>query len=147
MGKKVPKQNFKIDSHKAKQTQIVDDFFGKKPSWVFTSIDNTKWTIDKDTFWNDILPKLREFETQTWNEIFLAAKKENHSINVTDLNPVAQKRLEELYIEAESIRSLRFTGKIRLYGYMQGSAFCILWYDTDHGDNNTCVCRSRKKHT
>lgn len=22
-----------------------------------------------------------------------------------------------------------------------------IWFDKDHGDNDTCVCRSKKKHT
>lgn len=42
---------------------------------------------------------------------------------------------------------VRITGKHRLYGFMRGAVFNVLWYDLDHGDNDTCVCRSRKKHT
>lgn len=45
------------------------------------------------------------------------------------------------------IISLRITENHRLYGYMSGRVFNILWYDDDHGDNNNCVCRSHLKHT
>ena len=90
---------------------------------------------------------LKAFETQTWSEILVKDKKQNHAINVYDLNKTAQERLEEKYIEAEALISLRITGTHRLYGYMEGSVFHILWYDIEHGDNETCVCRSHKKHT
>lgn len=55
--------------------------------------------------------------------------------------------MAERYIEAEALISLRMTGNHRLYGYMSGRVFNIIWYDDDHGDNDTCVCRSFKKHT
>ena len=74
-------------------------------------------------------------------------KKQKHSIKVKDLNKTAQDRLAARYIEAESIISLRITGNHRLYGYITGKVFHVLWYDDDHGDNHTCVCRSSLKHT
>lgn len=97
--------------------------------------------------WEEILPRLKALETQTWSEILVKDKKQNHAINVYDLNKAAQERLEERYIEAEVLISLRMTGTHRLYGYMTGYVFHVLWYDNGHGDNETCVCRSYKKHT
>lgn len=63
------------------------------------------------------------------------------------MNKTAYDRLFDLQIECDSLISLRLNGTHRLYGYMQNSAFCILWYDADHGDNADCVCRSNKRHT
>ncbi len=83
----------------------------------------------------------------TWSEIIVKANKQNHSIDVDSLNKVAQDKLAKLHIEAESLLSLRLRGTIRLYGFMVGPVYSILWYDDDHGDNNTCVCRSSLKHT
>ena len=77
----------------------------------------------------------------------VTANKQNHSLNLKDLNKVAQDRLISMYIEAESLISLRITGTHRLYGYMVGRVFTILWYDDNHGDNEKCVCRSHLKHT
>ena len=77
----------------------------------------------------------------------LRTKKQNHSLDLDDLNKIAQDRLAEKYIEAEALISLRITGNHRLYGYMTGSVFNVLWYDDDHGDNSKCVCRSYLKHT
>lgn len=63
------------------------------------------------------------------------------------LNKTVQNRLDELRIETKAVISLRMKGTYRLYGYRIGNVFYILWFDTNHGDNDTCVCRSRKKHT
>ena len=126
-------------------------FYSKHPSWTFSNADQEMWPFSKehvgDLIWSEILPRLKAFETQTWNEILLIDKKQNHSINVNNLNKAAQDRLANKYIEAESIISLRLTGNHRLYGYISGSVFNVLWYDDDHGYNNKCVCRSYLKHT
>ena len=60
---------------------------------------------------------------------------------------IAAGSILSIYLEAESIISLRVGATKRLYGYMDRAVFCVLWYDPDHGDNNTCVCRAAKKHT
>jgi len=128
-----------------------DQYYSENPAWSFSNIDQDMWSFTQqhigDFIWTEILPRLKSLETQTWSEILVRDKKMNHSINVYELNKTAQDRLTEKYIEAESLISLRITGNHRLYGYMSGRVFNILWYDDDHGDNNTCVCRSYLKHT
>ncbi len=117
------------------------------PSWCFRYCDSKYWTFNSDEFMNDILPKLRILETQTWNEILVKANKQNHSIDTETLNKLARNRLDTMNIEAEAIVSLRLQSTHRLYGYRIGSVFHILWYDKNHGDNNTCVCRAHKRRT
>lgn len=125
--------------------------YSSYPSWRFSASDNNQWGLVKenigDNIWTEILPYLKNIETQTWQEIFVAAKKNNHSVNVSSLNSIAQKRLEELHLEMDSLLSLRLSGKHRIYGFFDYDAFCILWYDNEHGDNTNCVCKSAKKHT
>lgn len=128
-----------------------EQYYMQTPAWTFTNADQDMWTLTRehcgDLFWSEILPRLRAFETQTWSEILVQAKTHNHALNLDDLNKVAQDRLVYLHIEAESLISLRLSATHRLYGYMSGKVFNILWYDTEHGDNSTCVCRSHLKHT
>ena len=128
-----------------------DQYYSQHPSWNFSSCDKEKWSINSEEvheiFWNEMLPHLQGWETQTWGDILINAKKQNHSIEVRELNKVASDRMVELYVEAEAVISLRLTGTHRIYGYiMKDAVFNILWIDLEHGDNNTCVCRSRKKH-
>ena len=128
-----------------------EQYYSQTPAWTFSNADTEKWAFSQDhlgdLIWTEILPKLRGLETQKWSEILVGSKKQNHSLDLKDLNKAAQDRLVSKYIEAESLISLILSGKQRLYGYMTGRVFNILWYDEGHGDNDTCVCRSRLKHT
>ncbi len=131
-----------------------DYFYKKKPSWAFLKCDidkNIQWSFYKkrliNEFWDVIFPKLREFESMTWEQILIDGKKQNHGIIPNNLNKCARDRLCELHIEAEAIYSLRLGGSLRIYGYIENSTYYILWYDDNHGDNDTCVCRSFLKHT
>lgn len=136
---------------KIEQSENPDKYYAENPAWAFVNIDNDMWAFTKenidDSIWTEIIPFLKSLESQTWNEILIRDKKKNHSIQVKDLNKIAQERLIMRFIEAESLISLRITGKHRLYGYMTGRAYNILWYDDNHGDNETCVCKSNLKHT
>lgn len=128
-----------------------DSYGGQKPSWCFNRSDKEQWSLNEknasDKFWSEILPHLEGWETQTWDEILVKNKKHNHFIDVEDLNKAAQQRLAERMVEADAVVSLSLSNTHRLYGYLIGAVFYILWYDKGHGDNDGCVCRSRKKHT
>lgn len=133
------------------QKSNPEQYYSECPAWRFSSMDKEKWTLDLErtdiSTWTEIFEKLNEFDGKTWQDILISSKKFNHSIDTSLLNKCASDRLEKLHIEAESIISLRFSGTHRLYGYMTGHIFNVLWYDDNHGDNNTCVCRSWLKHT
>jgi hypothetical protein len=128
-----------------------EQYYSQNPAWTFANSDQEMWPFTQEhigeLIWDEILPRLKALESQTWNEILVRDKKQNHSINVEELSKIAQDRLANRFIEAESLISLRVTGNHRIYGYMTGRVFNILWYDDDHGDNKTCVCRSHLKHT
>ena len=153
-GSKKNKQIKQIERPKGKSIAQGGDpgqYYSQNPAWAFANADREMWAFSQqhigDSIWTEIIPRLKALETQTWGEILVRDKKQNHSLNLDELNKVAQNRLAAKYIEAESLISLRLTGKHRLYGYMSGRTFNILWYDDDHGDNSTCVCRSNLKHT
>lgn len=126
-------------------------YYMQNPAWTFANSDQEMWAFSQEhigeLIWTAIFPRLKALETQTWSEILVTNKKQNHSLNLKDLNKAAQDRLASKYIEAESLISLRVSGNHRLYGYMAGRVFHVLWYDDNHGDNNKCVCRSHLKHT
>ena len=149
--KKQVKQTKQPKGNKIGQGGNPDQYYSEFPSWNFSSCDKEKWSIFsspvKEIFWSEILPHLQSWETQIWREILINAKKQNHSIEVKNLTKAASDRLVELYIEAESLISLRLTGTHRIYGYITKGVFNILWIDLNHGDNESCVCRSHKKHT
>lgn len=129
-----------------------DSIMQFSPSWRFLRCDlSGRWAFNEErldkVFWNEIFPKLQDFERMTWSDILVKGQKQNHNIEPDNLNKDAQDRLAKLHIEAAAICSLRLSGAQRIYGYMEGPIYYILWYDDNHGDNDTCVCRSYKKHT
>lgn len=148
---KTPKANFNPPKRTIKIQHNPEDFYKEKPAWNFHTRDYELWSFSKDEigdfFWDEVFEKICSWESMTWDEILIKSNNNNHLINPSLLNKCAQDRLEKLKIEAEGIISLRLNGKHRLYGYMIGRVFNILWYDKNHGDNNECVCRSHKKHT
>ena len=146
-GSKKIKQKYVPETPQVRSIQNPEAFENSSPSWCFRTCDKELWTFSADDFMKEILPKLKEWETQTWGEILIRAKKQNHSIDAEKLNKIARDRLTSLRIEVDAVVSLRMSGTHRLYGYRIGSVFYILWYDPNHGDNDTCVCRSRKKMT
>lgn len=124
------------------------------PSWAFRYADTEgAWKLLADDssgeFITDVYPKLLSFETQTWNDILVGDKDHHHTIDVEKLNPCAIKRLEDKGYDTQGLQlvSLRLDGTHRLYGFRENGVFSVLWYDRDHGDNDTCVCRSKKRHT
>ena len=137
------------NSRETNYSEDPDGFYRKSPSWKFCTTDLEYWTFSKEhvgeEFWDKILPSLRAWETQRWQQILIDDNKHNHPIDIYKLNKVARDRLNELHIDSESLISLRILATHRLYGYMEDSTFCALWFDDKHGDNESCVCRSYKK--
>lgn len=148
---KIVKCSFDPKNKHVIQNNNPEQYYQENPAWSFASIDQEMWAFTEDHigsfFWTKVFPRLKDLESQKWTEILIKNNKQNHSINVQSLNKVAQDRLTSRYIEADSLISLRVTATHRLYGYMTGRVFNILWYDDNHGDNDTCVCRSKVKHT
>ena len=151
--KTIPKQRAVPAARGENYTVDTDGFYRHKPAWNFHTCIPTveRWRFDQDhvgtLLWSEIIPFFVSLETKTWQEILITNKKQNHSISVSDLHNEAAKCLEALQIDTEQIISLRLNGTHRIYGYIEGHTFCLLWFDLDHGDNDTCVCRSYLKHT
>lgn len=149
--KRIVKQKEQPKGRQIKRDGLSEAYYSLRPSWNFHTCDKKMWPLDevhaKAVFWKEIFPHLQGWETTTWSSILVTNKKHNHSLDVSTLNKIAVDRLNELEIEVDSLVSLTLSGKHRLYGYIVDAVFYVLWYDDNHGDNATCVCRSHKKHT
>lgn len=81
----------------------------------------------------EILPKLQNFESQTWGDIELRSNGKHHFIPVTDLCADAKARLPETKFDGlEDLFSLRLEGAMRLWGSREGNVFQVVWYDPEH---------------
>ena len=131
----------------------LDDFTYELLAYRIPENYGTKRQIDYDSVVEmDKITYPDTFENIDYSEDYIAIEPKTpcpvlygiRSNNVEALNKCARDRLAERMIEYEAIYSLRITGKHRLYGYIIGSTFNLLWFDDDHGDNDNCVCRSYK---
>ena len=70
-----------------------EQYYSQNPAWTFANADQEMWALSqehiRELIWSEILPKLKALETQTWGEILVRDKKQNHSLNLDDLNKVA----------------------------------------------------------
>lgn len=150
-GKRVKTAYLPTKNKEVRQRQFPESVANLNPAWSFRKVDKEgswAWTeerLQKDgIFWKTIFPRLESLESLTWNQIEAAG---SHFIDYGSLNKVAQVRLDELKISVDSVFSLRISGERRIYGLRPEGVLYILWYDNNHGDNDTCVCRSKKKNT
>lgn len=113
-------------------------------SWQVQSLDLEGpygWAaVGRKVFWEDIWPKILNFETQTWGEL---KGRQSHFVARDRLSREARKRLEVLgQDDVDELFSLRLSGRQRLWGIVDRHVFKMLWFDSDHA-----VCPSLLKHT
>ena len=142
---KTPKSNYSPKQEKIPRIrEDVSNYLKLNPSWQIGRLDEGGewgWNLISDSLLkNEILPKIKNFESRTWADIF---KDNNHEVSVYQIHKTAQKRLDELRLnDIESLVSLRLTGQKRVWGIRNVSVFRILWWDPKH-----TVYPSKKKHT
>ncbi|MCY4283978.1 MAG: hypothetical protein OXC65_01405 [Thiotrichales bacterium] len=123
--------------------------------WAFGIADlDGPWgwrTVAGRIWWSELLPKLRDFETMTWEEIMRAAGgrargNNNHFVSVEKFTRPAKERLAALGQEDISeLFSLRLTATTRIYGIRDRRALKLLWYDPHHGTNDRAVYPVRSR--
>ena len=116
----------------------------KEGSWGWRNVAARVW-------WDEILPKLQEFESMTWAEIMQASGgrtrgNNSHPVRVENLTRQAKARLAEIGQEDVSeLFSLRLAATTRIYGVRDGRALKLLWYDPYHGMNAQAVYPVRNR--
>ena len=116
------------------------------PVWKFSIFDaEGPWGVERlarGKVLEEILEKLRNFESQTWAQIE-QAEKQHHSVLTQILIKKANDRLEVLQLDdVEELFRFRLTGKQRIWGIRDRNIFKILWWDDDHE-----ICPSQLRNT
>ncbi len=132
-----------VKSRKSAVKSRVKSNMSRRPKWRFKKRDceHERWCLEVT---NSLLEKLTNFESMTWSQILIEAKKKNHHIKTYDLIKEAQDRLIDLKLDDyDEVCSLRLDGTHRLYGILdEDGVFSIIWNDCEHE-----ICPSRKKNT
>ena len=110
--------------------------------WGFSVVDlEGQWGwkhVKGQVWWNNIFPKLQNFETMTWAAIMGSSGgrtrgTNNHSVLVSELSAAAKARLQEIQQDdVVELFSLRLTATTRVYGIRDRRALKLLWYDNHH---------------
>jgi hypothetical protein len=140
---------FKTEPRPTKHPKIAEDpneFLQRHPAWRVSQMefcDPFGWhSLDAETI-SFVHNKLAQFESMTWNEIIVQAKKQNHMIETHKLCKEARERLEELGLDdAAELLSLRLSGRERVWGMLRQGILVVLWWDPEHQ-----VCPSMLKNT
>ncbi len=106
----------------------------ENPAWQIGTLDvDGPWgwkNIEKSNFFSEILPKIQNFESMMWKDIL---NRNSHEVNIDQISKAAQKRLSELKLDDfETIVSLRFAGKERLWGIRVRNILKLIWWDPNH---------------
>lgn len=111
-------------------------------SWSAAEVDHEYtgdwgWQLTaKDV--SDLLKLLEEMSRLTWREVKALrtggrrSRQLHHDQPVNSICAAAQRRLEDLEVDVEDIFRLRHGNLIRIWGYLVGPVFRILWYDGAH---------------
>jgi len=146
---KMVKKNVRsgLTPHTSKTPRVdptIKNPMDQKPVWHIGALDvDGPWgwnVIQKGFFFDEVLPKMRNFESMFWKDIL---GKNNHEVSVSKISTVAQKRLARIDLDdTEQLVSLRLTGKQRIWGIRVYNILRILWWDPNHQ-----VYPSRLRHT
>lgn len=104
--------------------------------WDFSICDTKLWPFCVNTFLLNKLKSLNNIPLQDLIEETHGrqGKSSNHYIrNKSYLCAEARKRLSELNLyRRKHFFSLRVNGKVRIYGFLYGNLFQVLWLDKNH---------------
>lgn len=143
--KHFPKATAAVPPKGARAESNPDDTNRQTPVWSIAIFDHAgPWgrTMCETPghLWEDIFPKLKNYETMTWGEIY-RDRDRNHPVGVLGLIKEAQDRLVALKLDDnEELFRFRLSGTGRVWGIRVGRVFQLLWWDPDHK-----ICPSTKR--
>lgn len=111
-----------------------EDTRTKQIEYSFAWFDNWDWSrkYEPDSSFHLVAHKLRGYESQTWGQVW-KDKHYNHFIDRESLCKTARDRLVFLHMdEIDQLFRFRLTGAQRIWGFLQGAVYCVLWWDPDH---------------
>lgn len=152
MAKRKPKKQVFAPPVKTKEVPRLAVLPGAETSdsricWRFCHVDHDgPWGFGKvdAQMLQWLLERLARFESMTMNELFHSGGYPGADYDVATIpNAAALDRLEEIGLsDMTKIHRLRLKGEARLYGFLNGHVFHVVWWDPNHE-----VWPSRLKHT
>lgn len=134
--RKQPHTSQQVSGRKEPLSAPFVDFMQMKACW------RVRRALMVDPYgWHELTPKeviyiqskLADFESRTWNEIFVKSVKQNHSIEIARLRCQKAKQWLKVNMPQQTeLWTLRFTGKQRVWGIFSEGAYQVLFWDPEH---------------
>lgn len=111
--------------------------------WTMQSIDHTyagawDWQLSGEEV-RHLLEVLEDLAGKTWREVKdmrfnskRTTRQLHHDQPVESIHADAQRRLEHLKLDVESVFRIRHGNLIRIWGYVQAGTFYLVWFDRHH---------------
>jgi len=99
----------------------------------YIDYDHKEWGWEKVTiqkFFKELLNRLQDYETMTWDEIL--RHQSCHDMEASELCGDAQRRLQEMRLDIDTLHQLQITQKYRLWGFRHLQTFYLIWHDPNH---------------
>ena len=128
--------------------QVEDplSFHKEYPVWRMGKVDvgceHWGWNLIDGATMHRIREKLASYETMTFREILNKDATGCHDVDIYQMIPKAQARVEAIKLTRDSLFSLRITGKERVWGIRTNHVIELLWWDPEHE-----VCPATKRNT
>lgn len=115
----------------------VDSYRRQNFKWrvieKYIDYDDEEWgwkQVDIRRFFQKLLPRLHDYETMTWDEIF--RRQSCHSWEIGEIPIKAQRKLREKYPENETFHQIDMEQPCRLLGIRDRQILYLIWYDPHH---------------
>ena len=99
----------------------------------FIDYDDEKWgwgNVQMRDFFHRLLPRLQEYETMRWDELF--RRQSCHAWIISDLPKDAQRKLRKKYPELDTFHQVDMEQPCRLLGFRDRQDFYLIWHDPNH---------------
>lgn len=99
----------------------------------YIDYDDEEWgwgEVGIREFFQKLLPRLHDYETMTWSELF--NRKSCHSWGITDMHQDAQRKLKEKYPEHDTFHQIDMEQPCRLLGIRDRQILHLIWHDPYH---------------
>ena len=110
-----------------------DKYFRWRVISKYIDYEDEEWgwgKIDIRHFFQRLLPRLHEYETMTWSELF--NRQSCHAWDVNDIPGNAQRKLQGKYPEHDTFHQIDMEKPCRLLGFRDRQMFYLIWHDPNH---------------
>lgn len=99
----------------------------------YIDYDDEEWgwgRVSIYEFFQSLLPRLHQYETMTWSELF--NRQSCHAWDVNEMHTDAKRKLMEKYPEHDTFHQIDMEQPCRILGIRDRQIIHLIWHDPNH---------------